>query len=541
MASPAQARPAPDSGPAVPAGAAGDVPVTAEVAFVDEAAAFSPKAISWGTCTEKAFLRKAHAKCGYLTVPLDYAKPKGTKIKLRVARVKHTISAKNYKGVMLTSPTLPGASGLWLATSTLKGARPAKVAKAYDWVGFDPRGTGGSKPLVACGGGGYAVGHNRPDYRMTTTAKENVWLTKAKKYAKTCDRLNGAILDHMKTRDMVNDLESLRKALGKSKISFYGQGYGSYVGEVYSSLHPTRINRMVLDGPQDPARVGYRAMLDQDLTMDASIKLFFTWMAKYDATYHLGTTEAQVESRYYQELDALDVKAAAGKIGSDELTDVFGAVVYYKGNYPYVAKAFADWVNDGDSSQLQDLYDYWFGAGPVADRFISGYLANMCTDAAWPAAWATWRTDLAAANAVAPFMAYGNAAIYTPCHYWGPKPGKPVTVNGAKVPAALLIAETRDGINPYAGALAVRSLFPKSRLLEGVGGTSSENSMTATSCVENAIANYLWAKTLPKRAAGVTSDKKCKPYPAPKPLTAAAGSVGTEEVPARISAMGGPA
>src|SRR5689334_386368 len=54
MASPAQARPAPDSGPAVPAGAAGDVPVNAEVASVDAAAAFTPKAISWGTCTEKA-------------------------------------------------------------------------------------------------------------------------------------------------------------------------------------------------------------------------------------------------------------------------------------------------------------------------------------------------------------------------------------------------------------------------------------------------------------------------------------------------------
>jgi hypothetical protein len=55
------------------------------------APSLAPKAsISWGTCDDPG-LADAGAQCGLVSVPLDYAKPNGAKIKLAVSRIKHTV------------------------------------------------------------------------------------------------------------------------------------------------------------------------------------------------------------------------------------------------------------------------------------------------------------------------------------------------------------------------------------------------------------------------------------------------------------------
>ena len=84
-------------------------------------------------------------------------------------------------------------------------------------------------------------------------------------------------------------MESLRHALGAEQINFYGFSYGTYLGQVYATLYPARVRRMVLDGNVDPRRVWYDANLDQDLAFDRNIKIYFAWLAKHDDVYHLGT------------------------------------------------------------------------------------------------------------------------------------------------------------------------------------------------------------------------------------------------------------
>ena len=60
-------------------------------------------------------------------------------------------------------------------------------------------------------------------------------------------------------------MESLRKALGQQQINFYGFSYGTYLGQVYATLHPDRVRRFVWDGTVDPQRVFYKSNQDQDL------------------------------------------------------------------------------------------------------------------------------------------------------------------------------------------------------------------------------------------------------------------------------------
>jgi hypothetical protein len=89
------------------------------------------------------------------------------------------------------------------------------------------------------------------------------------------------------------------------------------------------------------------------------------------------------------------------------------------------------------------------------------------------------------------------------------------------VDSALLISETFDGATPFEGALQARRLFPNSSLVEGVGGTTHAASLSGDTCVDNHVAEYLGAGTLPPRKSADGSDAQCDPLPQPEPAPAA--------------------
>jgi pimeloyl-ACP methyl ester carboxylesterase len=471
-----------------------------------------PPAIAWGKCANHA-LAARKAQCGFLEVPLDYADPAGATIKLAVSRIKHT--AADYQGVMLVNPGGPGGAGLTL--SVLTDYVPDSAGRSYDWIGFDPRGVGASKPALTCDST-YA-GYDRPPYVPSTAAIEKAWLSRTAGYAEACDQAGGPLLDHLKTTDTVRDMESLRQALGQEKINFYGFSYGTYVGQVYATLHPDRVRRMVLDGNVNPARIWYDANLDQDLAFDRNIKIYFAWLAKHHDVYHLGRTGRAVEELFYATQVRLTAKPAAGVIGPNELTDVFLQAGYYVFGWTAVAEAFSAWVNHQDPKPLRALYDEGNPQTPGADNGYAIYLAVQCTDVPWPTSWAKWTRDNWRVHAKAPFETWGNAWYNAPCRTWGAGPGTPVVVNGVKAPPILLVSETLDAATPFTGSLEVRKRFPRAALIEGVGGTTHSGSLFGNSCVDGAIAAYLADGTMPKRIKANTSDKKCKPLPPPAPST----------------------
>jgi pimeloyl-ACP methyl ester carboxylesterase len=359
-----------------------------------------------------------------------------------------------------------------------------------------------------------------PTYAPWTNPIEKVWRKRSKGYAKACDKAGGKLLDHLKTTDTINDMESIRKALGKSQINFYGFSYGSYLGQVYSTLYPTRVRRMVLDGIVDPRGVWYKANLEQDAAFNKSIKIFFEWVAKNDATYKLGTTEAVVEEKYYAALSKLGKKPAGGKLGAAEWNDVFTSAGYYVFGWEDVAKAFAAYVNKGNYKPALAAYRDANPTGKGADNGYAMYLATQCTDVSWPS-YHKWRVDNRKMHAEAPFLTWSNVWFNAPCLNWGAKSGTPVTVNGAKAPSMLLINETFDAATPYEGALEVRSRFPKSVLIEGVNGSTHAGSLNGVACTDNLIAAYLTDGSLPARVDGRTSDVKCDPVPQPDPTAPA--------------------
>ena len=101
--------------------------------------------IRWVACTEPS-LQIRKAECGFVSVPQDYAKPAGPSVELAVSRIKSTVPAARYQGIMLVNPGGPGGKGQGL--SALGALVPKGAGAAYDWIGFDPRGVGASKPSV---------------------------------------------------------------------------------------------------------------------------------------------------------------------------------------------------------------------------------------------------------------------------------------------------------------------------------------------------------------------------------------------------------
>jgi pimeloyl-ACP methyl ester carboxylesterase len=498
----------------------GLIPSTAQAHGDHSGGGYTPPPISWGTCAS-ARLQQAGAQCGLLTVPLDYARPGGTKIKIAVSRILHKSSAADYQGIMLVNPGGPGGSGLGLAT--LGGSLPPSVGGDYDWIGFDPRGVGSSQPALTCDADYF--GYNRPYYVPVTRSLEKTWRAKAKGYAKACDRAGGALLDHLKTTDTVADMESIRKVLGAKQINYYGFSYGTYLGQVYSTLHPKQVRRMVFDGVVNPTRVWYDANLDQDIQFDKNMDVYFAWVAENDAVYHLGTTGRAVKAKYYATLQKLRTAPAAGKIGPDEWNDIFVSAGYYVYGWADIASVFSAWVNNGDASGLLDSYAA--PGDPGADNGYAVYLGVQCTDVQWPTNWSKWQRDNWKIYAKYPFITWNNAWYNAPCINWGAKPGTPVQVNGKNAPAILLISETKDAATPYSGSLEVRKRFPRSVLIEGVGGTTHAGSLSGVACTDDTIAAYLDTGALPNRVRGNRSDKQCAPVPPPPASAAAAKTLAT--------------
>ena len=184
---------------------------------------------------------------------------------------------------MLLNPGGPGGSGLGLSVLgpvISHGFGRKDVGGAYDWIGFDPRGVGASRPSLSCDPDYF--GPDRPEYVPSTPELLQVWQERSAGYAQACGKAGGRLLDNMRTTDAARDMDEIRKALGATRINYYGFSYGTYLAQVYTKLFPQRMRRMVLDSNVDPRRVWYRANLDQDIAFDRNLGLFFGWVARHD-------------------------------------------------------------------------------------------------------------------------------------------------------------------------------------------------------------------------------------------------------------------
>ena len=301
--------------------------------------------ISWGSCSDPS-LSQAGAQCGYLSVPLNYSKPNGQKIRLAVARSQHTSSAADYQGAILTNPGGLGAQGLSLGAilaSTLQEENDPAAAADYDWIGFDPRGVGSSKPALSCNPG--FLGPDRANYIPTTSRLLTYWKRRSQAYAAECavkSPKQTALLHNDTTIDSARDMDSIRKALGLKQISYYGFSYGTYLGQVYSTLFPSHVRRLILDFNVDPRGVWYQSKPRSGHGVQPQHQ-YLVRACRPSTT--ASTTWAQPSrpsrSCSTRRRSALRRCPAGGVVGPDEWNDIFQQPADYERTWLDSAQLFA--------------------------------------------------------------------------------------------------------------------------------------------------------------------------------------------------------
>lgn len=164
-------------------------------------------------------------KCARVSVPLDRSGVTPGRVSLFVKRIR--AQKRPRQGALFVLAGGPGQS----ATAAFEGDGIGLLAPAFrrrDLVVFDQRGTGRSG-LLRC------------------RALERSNLFDAGRAAGRCAAALGPRRHHYTSRDSVEDLESLRLALGLDKVALYGTSYGVKVALGYALTYPDHVERLVLD------------------------------------------------------------------------------------------------------------------------------------------------------------------------------------------------------------------------------------------------------------------------------------------------------
>ncbi|HEX5911393.1 MAG TPA: alpha/beta fold hydrolase, partial [Thermoleophilaceae bacterium] len=163
-------------------------------------------------------------RCAKVTVPLDRTGQVRGKVTLRVLRAAAT---GRRRGVVVLLAGGPGQSAV---TAYVDGGLGplAPIRRTHDVVVVDQRGSGGSG-LLRC-----------PEL-------ERANILRAARPAARCAAKLGPRRAFYTSRDTADDLDTVRRALGVSKLSLYGVSYGTRTAAAYALRHPTRVRRLGLD------------------------------------------------------------------------------------------------------------------------------------------------------------------------------------------------------------------------------------------------------------------------------------------------------
>jgi pimeloyl-ACP methyl ester carboxylesterase len=469
-------------------------------------------ALDWHNCTGQ--LAGQGMECTSLQVPVNYAQPNGRKLTLALSMVPATAPKSQQQGIMLVNPGGPGASGLSLASQVADGIDPS-VAADYDIVGFDPRGVGSSVPALSCDPSFFSG--VRADYIPSGPAAEQGLIGRAKTYAQDCQERFGWLLPYMTTQDSARDMDAIRQAFGVRQLNYFGFSYGTYLGEVYGTLFPGHVRRMVLDSTVDPDGVWWTDNIDQDYAFQNRLDAFFAWVAKYDSTYHLGTTAAAVRSNWSKARGMLKAHPATGQngkplVGEDEFDDTFLYAGYANQLWPGLAQALSDYIDGGSTSGLISQFE---ANGVQNENEFAVYNAVQCADVNWPHSWTYWNKATEQVYKTAPFQAWDNAWYNAACAFWPVKgPAKPMQIDGKGLPPILMLQGTLDAATPYAGAQDAHKHLPSARMVvfEGDGNHAQ---IPTDACGQGYLTSYLSTGAVPEKPGLVNATCPAVPDPSP--------------------------
>ncbi|GGK38196.1 protease [Nocardia camponoti] len=461
-------------------------------------ARFYHQQLTWQSCAAYVELADERARCAWVRVPLDYARPSGQTIEIAISRI--PASGKR-KGALVFLQGGPGYSGLWLADQ----ARDTEVAQRFDRIGIDPRGIGASRPAVRC------VSHAEIDEMRAELPIPNTPTgiahaeADARDYVDACLAENTPdLLAHIGTREGVQDLDIVRAVLDEEKLTAVGYSYGTFTATMYAERFPDRVRALVLDGAVDPSLPADERMVAQIASFQSTFDAFAVACTRLAVDCPLGDDEARANDVLRHLLSPLLAASAPtldhrGLSYYDAEQAIIGAL-YRDANWELLTDALRE-LRDGRGDLLLKLADWQWERRP--DGTYPGHgdagSAISCVDNRAAADRASRARVDAAYRRAAPFLDDGRATGQAPrdvCAFW-PVPATlrahPVDIK--HLPPTVVVSTTGDPATPHAEGIALAKQL-NARLLT-FSGWQHTVVFDGNVCIDYAVTRYLVDLVLP--------------------------------------------
>lgn len=244
---------------------------TAYTTAIHQATARTTDTLDWRSCPAD----KIGMECAELQVPVDWQKPDGRRITLKVGRLRATGTSE---GSLLVAYGGPGAPGIAMTQSAAQGWW-TDLRRRMDIVTWDTRGYGEQF-------GGLSTGLPCTWTRLPLPAfpaddADFGRLSDANRgYAEACRAKDPELFAHMSSADHARDMEAIRKALGGAKLNYYGASYAGFYGQAYARLFPGQVRTMVLDGTWSHSTADYSGeLVAMARSNQEALDRFFDWCA----------------------------------------------------------------------------------------------------------------------------------------------------------------------------------------------------------------------------------------------------------------------
>ena len=464
----------------------------------------------WKPCAEAPGF-----ECADVKVPLNHKRPQGRQIRLAVTRLPAT---GDKIGSLFFNPGGPGGPGV-AALQQMSAFFPAELRERFDLVSWDPRGVGQST-AVQCFDSPEAEMRFRGDTPLVPvgTAQQRAVIDLNRGLAKRCLKRNAALLKHMSTADSARDLDALRKAVGDSRLHYWGISYGTFLGATYANMFPKRVGALTLDGNVRPqpwvkAPQGQEPMLptflrqDSAAGADATLEQFLLRCGRAGTAtcpFAAGSPKATVAK--FEKLARQMRKNPTQKRGGITYSDLQERVangIYFIGAWQNLAEGLQNVWTNTPVAQTQSLTMQRY-AGPAQQ------LGIVCSESPNPTSKQLLTTN---ADAISRYGVLGPywTWVTSGCSEWRAEAADPYTGPWNKRTAApiLLVGNTYDPATPLSSARVMHRELDRSRLLimRGYGHTALANPST---CINRKVTRYFIDGKLP--ADGTKCDQDDPPF-----------------------------
>jgi pimeloyl-ACP methyl ester carboxylesterase len=371
----------------------------------------------------------------------------------------------------------------------------------YTLIAFDPRGTGRSG-LLRC--------PVLQAYPFAEVMREQALVAK-------CATEIGPSRAFYSTRDHVDDIDAVRRALGVDKIALSGTSYGTQLSVAYALTYPSHVERLILDSVADPSGRDPFARDDLQQMPKGLTSLCSGGLCKAATSNFVGEVVKLANRMAAHPVTGKVAKPGGGTrtvraTGFDFLS---GAVLDSDLNAGLAAElpAAVHAALQGRARALLRLVqlDRESALTPAADLSMGLFAATVCDDGPFP-----WDPEtplaqrpglLAAARRALPPGSTGPFGIWATdlgpapfCLLWPPQARRPGIGAGPlpNVPV-LVFAGERDLRTPAANAAAIAARFPQGRLVTVPGVGHSVLGADFTRCSQNAVAIWLSGGMPPSR------------------------------------------